>query len=167
MKVNAAKLAELYDVDPRTVTNWVNSDPPCPSEKKGRERLFETAKVAAWRERRAAAEAIAEAQKQKPTDEADAKLRKLMAEAILAEIAVREKEGELVPRDIVDDVAGQMADRLRAVCINAPSAYALDLERVGIPPETAQEVLEKLADDLVRALRGAVDEPEAELDDAA
>lgn len=157
MKLNRKQLAEHYGVEVQTVTNWVNSDPPCPSAKAGRERMFDTVLVADWHAARAAREAIAKLQKQPPTDEADARKRKLVADAILAEIAVREKEGELVPADIVEEVVGQLADRMRAVCINAPSSYALDLERAGITPAAAQEILEKLADDLTRALRGVVD----------
>lgn len=158
MEVSATQLAELYGVDDRTITNWVNEDPACPSAKRKRLRVFDTVAVAEWFAERRARQAVAKVQKQAPTDEKDARRRKLMAEAILAEIAVREKEGELIPADVHEDVCGQLADRMRAVCINAPSNYSLDLERAGVPAAQAQELLEKIADDLTRALRGVVDQ---------
>jgi phage terminase Nu1 subunit (DNA packaging protein) len=160
MIVNGKALAEMYGVDRRTVTNWVNSDPPCPSFVEGRERKFDTAAVAKWHTDRAVATAVAELERRRPADLEEARRRKLVAEAVLAEIAVREKEGELVPADVHQDVVGQMAERLRAVCINAPSNYALMLERVGVDPATAQQVLEQIAEDLTRALRGAADAPD-------
>jgi phage terminase Nu1 subunit (DNA packaging protein) len=151
-------------VDVRPLANWVRSDPPCPSFVEGKARKFDTARVAEWHAARAAAVAVAEIQRRRPADLEDAKRRKLIAEAQLAEIAVREKEGELIPADVHADVVGQMAERLRAVCINAPSTYALELERAGMDAASAQAVLEQVADDLTRALRGAADAPPDDLE---
>lgn len=100
----------------------------------------------------------AAAKRAAPDNADDAKVRKLIAEARLAEITVAEKESTLVPAATLDAVVGELAERLRAVLINIPSQYGLDLERAGVPPAAAQEVLEDIAESLTRALRATPDE---------
>ena len=92
-----------------------------------------------------------------PSSMAEAQARKLAAEALITEIELAEKRRQVVPMEVCEAVGGEMADALRAILINAPSTYALDLERAGVPSETAEAVLEKLATDLTTALRGAVE----------
>lgn len=97
----------------------------------------------------------------------EARERKLVAEARLAEIEVAKREGVLIPLETHEAVVAALAERLRAVLINAPSQYGLDLERAGVSPADAQTILENIADSLTRALRSTVDdlEDEADLDE--
>lgn len=164
MIASAAELADFYGVDRRTVTNWINEDPPCPSRKRKGERVFDTAQVAKWHSDRAARQAIAQHEKAKPPDVDDAKARKLEAEAQLAEITVAEKRGELVPLDVVEQLVGEVCDRMRAVLVNAPSNQLLALERAGVPAAVGQAVLEAMSQDLTRALRGVSEEIEEDDD---
>src|SRR5690606_18180724 len=90
-------------------------------------------------------------------DIADAKLAKTRGEARLIEIEIAEQEGRLVPVEDVEAVGAEIGDRLRAVLINMPSNYILHLERAGVAPEQGQAVLEEIAEELTRALRGAVE----------
>jgi phage terminase Nu1 subunit (DNA packaging protein) len=160
--VNASKLAELYGIDRRTVTNWLRMEPPCPSSVEGRERRFDTAAVASWHAARAAAQAVADLERRRPADLEEARRRKLVAEAVLCEMDVRVRDAELIPRDVHERVVEEIGERLRAVCLNTPSNYGLMLERAGVDAAAAQGVLEQLAADLTRALRGVADEPMAE-----
>lgn len=164
MIVNGTQLADLYNVDRRTVTNWINSDPACPSWKDGKERKFDTAAVAAWKEQQAVNRAVAAVSRQDPENIDEAKRRKLTAEALLAEIDVQERQGQLLPVDIVETVLGETCDRLRAVAINVPSNYGVRLEHLGVSSKDAQEALEAIADDMIQALRSVGDDIEADGD---
>lgn len=158
MIVSPAQLAEIYSVDPRTVTNWINSTPPCPSWIEGRSRKFDTSKVAEWREAQAVAKALANVSREAPGDLEEAELRKAVADALIAEIKAAREEGSVIPIDVHQDVVGELGDRAMAVVQNIPSTYSLDLERLGITPHDARLVLEQVQDDLVRALRGVADD---------
>lgn len=92
-----------------------------------------------------------------PSSVVESQARKLAAEALITEIELAEKRRQVVPMDVCEAMGGEMADALRAILINAPSTYALDLERAGVPSEAAESVMEKLATDLTEALRGAVE----------
>ena len=164
MIVNAYTLCDIYGVTRRTLTNWLNSRPPCPSTLEDGERMFDTAAVARWRETRAADQAIARLDSQDPSGVVALERRKLYAEVRTAEMKADREEARLVPVDVVDQTVGEMADRLRAVCINAPANYGVDLERAGVTPDVAQEVLERIAEDLVRALRDEAQEYQLEDD---
>src|ERR1041385_9237793 len=91
MRLTAYQLAEYYGVDERTVTNWVNSKPPCPSRKEGGRRYFDSVQVAAWREAKVKARAAGE-----ELDFEKAKARKMAADAELAEMEVARTRGEQV-----------------------------------------------------------------------
>lgn len=91
--------------------------------------------------------------------------RRTAAEARLAEIKVEKEEGRLIPLETHTTVVGELADRLNAALINIPGNYGLYLEREGVEPKAAEELLERLAEDLVRALRGVADELDDEPDD--
>lgn len=96
--------------------------------------------------------------RERPEDERDALRRKMIADAVLAELAVAEKEGVLIALQVHEEVFGEVCDRLRAALTNAPSNYLVDLERAGVDAAVAQRVLEKIADDLTGCLRAVVDD---------
>lgn len=161
MRATASELAAFYGVDRRTVTNWLNSTPPVPSTLEGKARVFETKDVARWHAERAARQAIEEREGAKGGAEAEADRIRLTRERValrLAELDLAEREGALVSADTVTTVVGEIADRLRAECVNLASNYGLDLERAGVSAKDAEAVLERVSERLVRALRGAVDD---------
>lgn len=164
MIVNATKLAEIYNVDPRTITNWVNASPPCPSWTEGRERKFDTSAVTEWREQQAVAKALAQMTKTPPDSLIEAERRRAVAEALQAEIKAAKAEGSVIPLDVHEEVVGELGDRVMAVVQNVPDTYSLDLERAGIPPREARAVLERIQQDLVVALRGAAEAPDEFVD---
>lgn len=166
MRVNREKLAELHGVEPRTVTNWVNSTPACPSHVEGRNRWFDTGEVFRWLIAREVGKALENVVAPPPDDIVEAERRKAVAEAMLAEMKVAEKEGSVVPLDIHEAAAAALGERVMAVIQNIPSTYTLDLERVGVAPADAQAVLERIGDALVRQFRAAADELD-ELEDEA
>jgi phage terminase Nu1 subunit (DNA packaging protein) len=164
MICGAVELADFYGVEKRTITNWVNSTPPCPSWKDGTARKFDTRKVDEWRIARAVAEAMSNVSRTPPDSIAEAELRKAIADAVLAEIKAAREEGDVIPKDVLEQVVGELGDRAMAVVQNIPDRYCLDLERLGVPQKEAMTVLEQLQDEIARALRGAADEAEDDVD---
>lgn len=120
MLCNAKQLAEWYGVDQRTVTNWQLEDPPVPSEKRGRERIFDTKAVATWREERA----IRKAPAPPPPDLEEAKARKLAAEAELAEYQLAQARGEFIAVTDLDAKIGPVFDTFRAKLLAIPGRLA-------------------------------------------
>lgn len=167
MKASASQLAEIYGVDRRTITNWLNEDPPCPSDTEKRVRVFATQDVAKWHQERAVRDALARKAKAEPVNMEDLRSRRELAQTRLAEIELAVKEGALISTDVHKDVVGEVCDRLRAVLINLPSNHALALEKLGVPAKEAQVVLEEIAEALTRSTRSVGDDIEAEDRDAA
>src|SRR4051794_18347075 len=99
MKCTPGHLAKLYDIDRRTVTNWVNEEPPCPSTGAGREREFDTAAVARWYADRAVRQAAASTPALGEIVEATGRARKVRAEADLKELELAERRRQLIPSD--------------------------------------------------------------------
>lgn len=157
MALTAKELAAHYGVDRRTVTNWLNSDPPCPSWKDGNARLFDGAKVAEWKEARAVADALSAISRKAPEGLEEAELRKAVADALLAEIRVAKEEGSLIPLEVHERVVGEMGDRLMGVLTALPDTFAIRLEQLEVAPRDARAVLESVQEELVRALRGVAD----------
>lgn len=162
MDLTGTELARLFEVDRRTVTNWLRMDPPCPSEGSGQARRFRMKAVVDWmldRERARHAKAL-EIEQEKLTEEEvkQARDRRTIIESKLIEMDLAEREGRLVTVEDVDAVGAEIGDRLRAVLINLPSNYTLHLERAGVAPEKGQAVLEEIAEEMTRSLRGAAEE---------
>lgn len=163
-------IARALDVERRTVTNWLNSDPPCPSTGTGKKRRLILKQVVDWliarktRDLEAELLALKGAGGGEPTkdDVADARRRQTIAESRLVEIELAEREGRIVAVEHVEEVVAEIAERIQPVLVNLPSNYTLQLEQLGIPPEKGQPVLEAIAQDLTRALRGTADELEAD-----
>lgn len=99
MKCTPRQLAQLYDVDRRTVTNWLNEEPPCPSTGAGKERAFSTAAVARWYADRAVRHAAATTPALGEIVEATERARKVRAEADLKELELAERRRQLIPSD--------------------------------------------------------------------
>lgn len=160
-------LARALEVDRKTVTNWINADPPCPSTGAGKRRRFNLKQVFDWYAQRKVRELETELlalRAGEPTkdDVADARRRQTIAESRVVEIELAEREARIVAIEHVEEVVAEIAERIQPVLLNLPSNYTLNLEQLGIPPEKAQPVLEAIAQDLTRALRGTADDLEAD-----
>lgn len=80
-----------------------------------------------------------------------ARARREVARARLAELEVAESEGELIPIEAVSERFGRRLDVLRAGLLNMPGRWGAQV--VGIETETAAvEVLERIAVELVDAI---------------
>lgn len=161
--MTGTELAQLFEVDRRTVTNWLRMDPPCPSEGAGQARRFRAKAVVDWMLEREQARHRAELERyvaEQLTEEQvkEARDRRTIAESKLIEMDLAEREGKLVTVEDVEAVVGEIGDRLRAVLINLPSNYILHMERAGVAPEQGQAILEEIAEELTRSLRGAAEE---------
>lgn len=94
----------------------------------------------------------------RPEDQKAAQKRKMIADAVLAELMVAEKEGALIALSVHEDVVGEIGARFLSVIQNFPSNYLIDLEKAGVDPAKGQAVLEKIAGDLTGCLRASVDD---------
>lgn len=148
MKVSAQQLAELYGVDRRTVTNWVNSAPPCPSDMRGRVREFDTVAVARWREQQAARKAVEQQVPLKPVDLEEARCRYETARAELEELKLAQLRRQLLHVDDVSKELDRILQGLRAFLLSLPAAWA---DRLGACLSTAERQL-MLADCVAEAM---------------
>jgi hypothetical protein len=97
-----------------------------------------------------------------PTDESEARARKLAAEAALAEIELARARGEVVPVADVERELGQVLDGLRARVLALPGKYA---PRLGLPIAQAQARLEEIGRELMAELAETADDiPDDERD---
>ena len=151
MKLTAKQLAEHYNVEDRTVTNWVNSDPPCPSFKEGRLRYFDSAAVAAWKEQKAVSAALRSTE---PVDFEKAKARKMAADAELAELELARVRGDQVPVDAFREKVRDVATRVRAQLLAAPGRYSARIVGLATLPE-AQRSLDAIVRDVLNELTEA------------
>lgn len=157
-----AQVIDRFGDSARTIEYYVNEGMPC--EGTGRDRRFPWPEVRAWRDariRRMERESVEKRLKPATADDAAAaKRQQQIDEARMTAIDLAEREAKLVTIEHLESVVGDIGERMRAVLINLPSNYLLPLERVGVPPEKGQAVLEEIAEDLTRALRGVADELE-------
>jgi len=80
-----------------------------------------------------------------------ARMLKTRAQARLAQLAVEEREGRLVPVDAALAVEAARATALRASILTIPSRWALQV--IGLPtPAAAQGVLERMANEVLENL---------------
>jgi len=162
LKATALDLCAWYSVDRRTITKWLSADPPVPSTVEKKVRVFDSAEVARWHSERTARNAIADRDRATPSNITELRARRDLAQTRLLEIDLALRESELIPMEVHKDNVVEICNRLRAVLLNIPSAYALTLERVGVPPADAEKLLVDIADNLTTALRGTADEMEAD-----
>ncbi len=95
-EVSRTGLAEFFGVALNTVDHWVRAG--CPAVKKGgpgRPWIFNTAKVAEWRELRVREEALGTT----AASEAELKRRRLAAETQLAELKLAQEKRQVAPVD--------------------------------------------------------------------
>lgn len=156
MKVDALQLCEIYDVDRKTVTNWLNSKPPVPSRMLKGKRQFDTVEVAKWREGNAI-EKSGGKKKDSTANFYDARARKMDLDAKLSEIELAKAEGQLVPIDMYEKEMVAVFARVKAVLITIPSKYLGRIQVTRTELE-AQAVGELIRDDLLTMLQGVGDD---------
>lgn len=140
--VNKQELARLQGVSLPTVTKWIADD--CPVEQeggRGKDYVFDNAKVTAWRIEREAKRKLAQAEDE---SEGSAKARKMRAEADIAEMKAEEKRGSLVSKEAVVEAMADEIARARARLLSLPVRAAPLV--VGMTEIKARELM----DDLVR-----------------
>lgn len=127
--VNLTELAALWGVSMTAVRDWIRNG--CPYEqtadrRQGRQWVFDTAAVAAWREEHAVASAMGDL---KQVDIGELRRRKLAAETGTAELEFGLRRGELIEVEkVADIVAGEYSD-LRAKLLSLATKVAAPLGR--------------------------------------
>lgn len=158
-QLSQIELAERLDLTTRQIRNLEEAG--LPTRVKGDRKTYAWPKALHWYvEYR---ESLVE-KRVKPLDFEAARARKMAADAQLSEIEVEKAQGALLPAATVDQVVGELGDRLRAVIVNVPGNYGLRLEALGVPAKAAEEALTAIAEEMTRALRGVADELEEEAD---
>jgi phage terminase Nu1 subunit (DNA packaging protein) len=156
--VNKRELGEVFGVSPQAIDGWLSRG--CPFLKKGGPLVgyqFDTAAVAEWRAEQRVAEAIGD---KKPQDEENAELRKVSAEASLAELKLARELGQLVALDDVDRVWTSVLSVLRIQLLSIPSRIAAAARETGSTEETRQVIESALHETLNDiAANGLTDNP--------
>ena len=136
--VGRAEIALTLGISQREITNLVKTQPDFPSNVNGRSRSFPRRKCVQWYVRFKSAEAIKRTKPATPNNLEELRRRREEAEMRMAEMDVAEREGRLVSSDQVDQVVGELADRLRAALVNLPANHGLRLEELGIDSRNTQ-----------------------------
>lgn len=159
-KVNRAELAAVFGVSLPTIDAWVRQG--CPYDEKaggkGKSWVFDTADVAAWRERVASAGKDDE----DAIDEGRLRKRRQLAETKLAELELAKAAGEVAPIREFERAQAAIFATIRANVMNVPQRVVVQL--LGETDETTFKA--KLRAELVLALEtaasGDIDIPEDE-----
>lgn len=151
-----AQLAALLNKDIRSITNYQNEGMPV--ARGGPRPTYHFQQCIAWyieRERELA-------RKGKGLNELDqVRARKTHAEARKAELELEELEGRLVPLEVHEQRVTRLCEQLAARC-KTLGRYMGDVQRA-MTEVDASALLERIQDDLLRALMGLGDE---DLEDA-
>lgn len=147
MRVTQKQLAEFFGVTPRTIRRWEGRG--MPREDDG---TYRTSDCVKWRVETAEADLQAELEDVPPRSESRAKIDHLRARRDALDLA--EREGDLITRDAFEEAVAAILDRVRAGLLNMPGRWATSFP--GTPPDEAQPVLRKAANDLLEELSGPV-----------
>lgn len=121
--MNMSEIAEVYDVDIRTIRTWVSRG--CPFLERGgkgaRPWQFESSDVIGWREQQAAIAAVGDVSK---VDVDEARRRKLAAEAALSELELAKAKGEVIALEDIQSVWLEIVSNCRSLLLAMPSKVA-------------------------------------------
>jgi phage terminase Nu1 subunit (DNA packaging protein) len=169
LELTKAQLVDRFGESAKQVERYVAEGMPCTGT--GVVRRFPWPEVRNWRDSRVERMAWEAAEKKwKPAGDDEVKLardQRTIAENKMIQIDLAEREGRVITTAHHEAVCSELGERLRAVLINLPGNYSLDLERLGVPVEKAQEVLERIAADVTSKLRDAAEEMEDDDSDRA
>lgn len=123
-QANLNELADFFGVHRNTVSAWLRDG--CPyvqkaNRRQGREWIFNTAEVAAWREERAVVNALGDVSN---VGEHELKRRKLAAETGTAELEYGVRRGELIEIEKVSDLVAEEYSNLRSKLLTLPVKLA-------------------------------------------
>lgn len=160
-------LADFLGISEREITNLVKEHDAFPSRMTGRSRSFPRNRCRAWYLEFKQREAVARAKPTKTLELDEARAKKTMIDTDLAELELEAARGRLIPREIHEQRVEELANRLASRVKNL-SRYVGDVQGA-LSAVEAQVLLERIGDDLLRALVGAADEleTESERDDAS
>lgn len=116
--VSLSEFAADWGVTVRTVTNWLAAGMPCRTV--DGKRTVVRSEANAWVREQAAAEEAAK----DPANEAEAKARKLAAEARLAELELAAKEGTMVTVEDAAQAVEAKLEGLRSSLVTLPQRIA-------------------------------------------
>lgn len=166
-EVGRREIALTLGVSEREITNLVKANPDFPSVVRGKGRAFPRRRCVQWYVRFKSLEAVKRAKPASTAGHEERRRRREEAEMKMAEMDLAEREGRLVSIDHVDQVVGEVCERLMPIVVNMPGNYGLRLEELGVDPAKAEAILTAIADELTAALRTAADYVETGADGAA
>jgi terminase small subunit / prophage DNA-packing protein len=150
--VNKAELASLFGVSITAVDKWLGRG--CPYLEKGgpsKGYKFDTAAVAEWRSEEAAEQAV-----ELSDPGTDPAIRKLSAEASLAELKLAREEGSLVPIADVERGWSMLIAACRSRLLAVPVKCAA-MARAAESTEAARALIEKAITEALNEL-GAIED---------
>jgi phage terminase Nu1 subunit (DNA packaging protein) len=154
--LNKREVAEIFGVSPQAVDGWLGRG--CPYLEKGAPGVgyqFDTADVAEWRQEQAVTKAIGDS---KPDDQENAELRKLSAEASLAELKLARERGQLVTVEDAGKVWTKQVTTLRTRLLAIPAKLAGQVVGAKSPEEVRACLDEEINDALNELADGGTDD---------
>lgn len=155
MKWTAKDVCAAYGVDRRTVTNWLNEDPPAPSAMEGRVRVFVAGEVVAWHEARSLRHARVQWEKEPKSLDDQVQIardRQVIHESRLMELKLEEAEARVIPVDLHEQRVRSLCEPLAARC-RSLTKYIGDVQLAGSDIEAAA-LLDRISDELLASLMG-------------
>lgn len=156
-------IAKWLGVTPRQITNYVNAGMPCERTSKGPR--YPWPECRRWRDEFLQKSARDAAERAKPDDFEAAKARKMSADAAKSELELEQLRGSLIELGVHEARVARLCDRLAAVCKGGLGKYTADVQRATAAAE-ATAILEKIGDDMLRALGGTFESDEDPLGDS-
>lgn len=149
--VGLGELADLFGVDTDTIGVWCGQG--MPHRKQSGVRRFEVAKCVQWRR----AQDKRDARDASSPDEGRERVRKLAAEADLAELRIRERRAELVAVDEAERQIGRVVTTIRSRVLAIRGRWAPRAMGLATMAE-ATAMLDALATDILAGLSEAGEE---------
>lgn len=154
------QLAALLNLTTQQVRNL--EDKGIPHRAEGRQKFYPLPDAITWYVDFKVADAIARRGGNGAEKFEDARSRREQARARMAELQVARQEGNLLPREVVDEAYGKLLEVLRAGILNMPGRWASQLLGLKKPRE-AEAALKRIAAELLEDFAGPVaDELERE-----
>lgn len=126
LRLNSAEMAKCIGVSLPTLRAWADQEMPVVSrsDAKGVPWQFNSADVDEWVRKRRIAAALKEAQRAADITHDEGKRRKVVAEAELLELELRQKRGNVVRASIVAEAVGGQLTEVRQRLLMIPDALA-------------------------------------------
>lgn len=146
-EVNQKEFAALVGLSARQVRNL--EDEGLPHEAEGNRKSYPLPEAVQWYIQRKREEVVREFEK---ADYKQAKARREMARARMAEIDLAKEEGRLISKEVVDQTYGEAMDQVRAALMNMPGRWGAQL---GFDePRKGEEILKRIARETLDHLSG-------------